>query len=143
MFAASRLCARGDLSPDHRHVPRSPPPAPQNTVREEPALQHLSGGGTPQRAGSSAANNASQHCCRLTLPLPARLPQLYALFGKYGAVRQIRVGNSKETRGTAYVVYEDIFDAKTAVDHLAGFNVQVGGVGCWMRAATAQFSWVC
>jgi pre-mRNA branch site protein p14 len=25
--------------------------------------------------------------------------------------------------GTAFVVYEDIFDAKNAVDHLSGFNV--------------------
>lgn len=32
-------------------------------------------------------------------------------------------GTSKDTRGTAYVVYEDIYDAKTAVDHLSGFNV--------------------
>lgn len=34
-----------------------------------------------------------------------------------------RRGNAKETRGTAFVVYEDIFDAKTAVEHLSGFNV--------------------
>ena len=46
------------------------------------------------------------------------------MFGKYGAVRQIRLGNSKETKGTAYIVYEDIFDAKTAQEHLSGFNVQ-------------------
>lgn len=32
-------------------------------------------------------------------------------------------GNTPETRGTAYVVYEDIFDAKNACDHLSGFNV--------------------
>ena len=32
-------------------------------------------------------------------------------------------GTSKETRGTAYVVYDDIYDAKTACDHLSGFNV--------------------
>ena len=32
-------------------------------------------------------------------------------------------GATKETRGTAYVVYEDIYDAKTAVEHLSGFNV--------------------
>ena len=32
-------------------------------------------------------------------------------------------GNTNETRGTAYVVYEDIFDAKNACDHLSGFNV--------------------
>jgi pre-mRNA branch site protein p14 len=28
-----------------------------------------------------------------------------------------------DTRGTAFVVYEDIYDAKAAVDHLSGFNV--------------------
>ena len=34
-----------------------------------------------------------------------------------------RRGSAKDTRGTAYVVYEDIYDAKMAVDHLSGFNV--------------------
>jgi hypothetical protein len=34
-----------------------------------------------------------------------------------------RRGTAKETRGTAYVVYDDIYDAKTACDHLSGFNV--------------------
>eukprot|EP00967_Tisochrysis_lutea_P042875 scaffold51623_cov22-Tisochrysis_lutea.AAC.2 len=33
------------------------------------------------------------------------------------------LGTTKETRGTAYVAYEDIYDAKTACDHLSGFNV--------------------
>ncbi len=32
-------------------------------------------------------------------------------------------GTTAETRGTAFVVYEDIFDAKNACDHLSGFNV--------------------
>ena len=32
-------------------------------------------------------------------------------------------GSSKDSRGTAYIVYEDIYDAKNAVDHLSGFNV--------------------
>lgn len=35
----------------------------------------------------------------------------------------VRRGSAKDTRGTAYVVYEDIYDAKMAVDHLSGFNV--------------------
>jgi pre-mRNA branch site protein p14 len=30
---------------------------------------------------------------------------------------------TKDTRGTAFVVYEDIYDAKAAVDHLSGFNI--------------------
>ena len=33
------------------------------------------------------------------------------------------MGNTPETRGTAFVIYEDIFDAKNACDHLSGFNV--------------------
>jgi len=34
------------------------------------------------------------------------------------------LGNKdKDTKGTAFVVYEDIYDAKAAVDHLSGFNV--------------------
>ncbi len=50
--------------------------------------------------------------------------ELYGIFGKYGAVYQIRLADkSKDTRGTAFVVYEDIYDAKAAVDHLSGFNV--------------------
>ena len=32
-------------------------------------------------------------------------------------------GDKNDTRGTAFVVYEDIYDAKNAVDHLSGFNV--------------------
>lgn len=49
---------------------------------------------------------------------------LYGLFGKYGALRQVRLGCTKETRGTAFVVYEDIYDARNAQEHLSGFNVQ-------------------
>ena len=32
-------------------------------------------------------------------------------------------GCAANTRGTAFVVYEDIFDAKNACEHLSGFNV--------------------
>jgi pre-mRNA branch site protein p14 len=35
----------------------------------------------------------------------------------------MRRGTANETKGTAFVVYEDIYDAKNAVDHLNGFNV--------------------
>lgn len=58
------------------------------------------------------------------LPFTITAEELYAIFGKYGAVYQIRLGDrNKDTRGTAFVVYEDIYDAKAAVDHLSGFNV--------------------
>ena len=73
------------------------------------------------------------------LPYKITAEEMYDIFGKYGAIRQIRVGNTPDTRGkiisfvflfyvfcrigTAFVVYEDIFDAKNACDHLSGFNV--------------------
>uniref|UniRef100_A0A7S1YM60 RRM domain-containing protein n=1 Tax=Grammatophora oceanica TaxID=210454 RepID=A0A7S1YM60_9STRA len=58
------------------------------------------------------------------LPFNITAEELYAIFGKYGAVFQIRQGQKdKDTKGTAFVVYEDIYDAKAAVDHLSGFNV--------------------
>ena len=69
------------------------------------------------------------------LPFNITPDEMFDIFGKYGAIRQIRVcvagaarlplpslttclplcrGSTKETRGTAYVVYEDIYDAKAA-----------------------------
>jgi pre-mRNA branch site protein p14 len=57
------------------------------------------------------------------LPFKITAEEMYDIFGKYGAIRQIRVGTANDTRGTAFVVYEDIYDAKNAVDHLSGFNV--------------------
>nr|CAB3266007.1 splicing factor 3B subunit 6-like [Phallusia mammillata] len=57
------------------------------------------------------------------LPYKITAEEMYDIFGKYGAIRQIRLGTTSDTKGTAYVVYEDIFDAKNACDHLSGFNV--------------------
>lgn len=38
--------------------------------------------------------------------------------------RQIRQGIASNTKGTAFVVYEDVMDAKAACDKLNGFNFQ-------------------
>jgi hypothetical protein len=48
---------------------------------------------------------------------------LYELFGRYGAIRQIRLGTSQQTRGTAFVVYEEANDAKNAIASLNGFHL--------------------
>ena len=57
----------------------------------------------------------------LTFPLwdSAHVGLVVSVFSSLSPLR----GNTPETRGTAYVVYEDIFDAKNACDHLSGFNV--------------------
>lgn len=57
------------------------------------------------------------------LPFNISSEEMYEIFGKFGAIRQMRLGSAKDTRGTAFVVYDDIYDAKNAVDHLSGFNV--------------------
>ena len=48
---------------------------------------------------------------------------LYELFGRYGTIRQIRLGTSQQTRGTAFVVYEEANDAKNAIASLNGFHL--------------------
>jgi hypothetical protein len=35
---------------------------------------------------------------------------LYDLFGRYGSIRQIRIGNETKTKGTAFVVFDDVMD---------------------------------
>lgn len=57
------------------------------------------------------------------LPYKISPDELYDIFGKYGSIRQIRKGSSPETKGTAFVVYDDIYDAKQAMENLSGFNV--------------------
>jgi pre-mRNA branch site protein p14 len=32
-------------------------------------------------------------------------------------------GDTNETKGTAFVIYEDIYDAKNACEHLSGYNM--------------------
>ncbi|CAO1402113.1 unnamed protein product [Diamesa serratosioi] len=73
------------------------------------------------------------------LPYKITSDEMYDIFGKYGAIRQIRVGNTPETRGTAFVVYEDIFDAKNACDHLSGFNVCNRYLVCLYYQSTKAF----
>ncbi|CAN8099559.1 unnamed protein product [Discula destructiva] len=50
--------------------------------------------------------------------------ELFELFGKYGPIRQVRQGIAANTKGTAFVVYDDVMDAKQACDKLNGFNFQ-------------------
>jgi len=79
--------------------------------------------GARGRAGGKLPPEVNRILYIKNLPYKITAEEMYDIFGKYGAIRQIRVGNTTETRGTAFVVYEDIFDAKNACDHLSGFNV--------------------
>jgi len=80
---------------------------------------------------------------------------LFDLFGKYGPIRyvnprltpssvasahfvgysQVRQGIASNTKGTAFVVYEDVMDAKQACDKLNGYNFQNRYlVGMWFSS---------
>ena len=49
------------------------------------------------------------------LPYKITTEQMYDVFGRFGPIRQIRKGKTGDKKGTAFIVYEDIFDAKEAV----------------------------
>ena len=57
------------------------------------------------------------------LPFKITAEEIFGIFGRYGALRQVRVGTTTETKGTAFIVYEDIYDASAACEHLSGFSV--------------------
>jgi hypothetical protein len=38
---------------------------------------------------------------------------LYDLFGRYGSIRQIRIGSEPKTKGTAFVVFDDVMDVRS------------------------------
>eukprot|EP00055_Hartaetosiga_balthica_P000303 m.136214 g.136214 ORF g.136214 m.136214 type:complete len:121 (+) comp10499_c0_seq1:78-440(+) len=76
-----------------------------------------------QRSTAKLAPDVNRILFVRNLPYKINAEEMYDIFGKFGAIRQIRIGSKQETKGTAYVVYEDIFDAKNACEHLSGFNV--------------------
>uniref|UniRef100_A0A7N0VF19 RRM domain-containing protein n=1 Tax=Kalanchoe fedtschenkoi TaxID=63787 RepID=A0A7N0VF19_KALFE len=57
------------------------------------------------------------------LPFNISSEEMYDIFGKYKAIRQIQIGMNKDMRGISFMVYKDMYDAKTIMDHLSGFNV--------------------
>jgi pre-mRNA branch site protein p14 len=106
------------------------------TKRNSSSLQLLEM--TTRRANTRLPPEVNRILFVKNLPFKITSEELYDIFGKYGAIRQIRLGVAPDTKvssdiylklinlfskGTAFVIYEDIYDAKNAVDHLSGFNV--------------------
>lgn len=57
------------------------------------------------------------------LPFNITAEEMYDLFGQYGTIRQIRQGTATPTKGKAFVVYNDLAQAKKACETLHGFNI--------------------
>ena len=70
------------------------------------------------------------------LPHKISPEELYDIFGKYGAIRQIRKGSVGKTKGTAFVIYHDIFEAKN-VAFFGSRCVTGNGVGICFRTGDA------
>jgi hypothetical protein len=51
-------------------------------------------------------------CLLKTLITTLTGDDMYELFGRYGSIRQIRMGNEPKTKGTAFVVYDDVMDVR-------------------------------
>ncbi|KAK9173540.1 RNA recognition motif domain protein family protein [Cryptosporidium meleagridis] len=66
---------------------------------------------------------SSSIICFRQLPYDISSTDLYDTFGRYGTIRQIRRGVGEDTKGTAFVVYDEIEDAKSALKQLSGFQV--------------------
>lgn len=86
-------------------------------------MQQLAAKGGERKANVRLPPEVNRILYVRNLPFKITAEEMYDIFGKYGAIRQIRLGDKQDTKGTAFVVYEDIYDAKNAVDHLSGFNV--------------------
>ena len=76
-------------------------------------------------SSKSAEKGIASHILFIrNLPYKLTPDSMYDLFGRYGLVRQVRVGTAKDTRGTAFVVYQREEDARTAHGALSGYNMQ-------------------
>lgn len=58
------------------------------------------------------------------LPFKLSDTEYYEIFGQYGTIRMIKKGTNNDTRGTAFIIYEDIYEAKSALEALQGYNVK-------------------
>ncbi|TKA30411.1 hypothetical protein B0A50_02638 [Salinomyces thailandicus] len=76
------------------------------------------------RSGGKLAPEVNRALFVKNLSYQVTPEELFDLFGRFGAIRQIRQGIANNTKGTAFVVFEDVVDAKSACDKLNGFNFQ-------------------
>lgn len=56
----------------------------------------------------------------VNLPDNVTIEDLRNLFGLFGVVHKIRIGNVRVTHGEAFIYYRTIFDAKNALEYLSG-----------------------
>jgi RNA recognition motif-containing protein len=110
----------------------------QSFVRQESQVRYLLSSRSRQQYGNEkAARNGADIEIATTLP-PRNSSISSESLAQSGMIsqwdmmcirsdiiyRQIRQGIANNTKGTAFVVFEDVMDAKQACDKLNGFNFQ-------------------
>lgn len=99
------------------------------TLSVPPTLTVPPLGGGAAAAGQGSLLQLPPEVTRVLLlsNLPAKIAatgeNLYRICSQFGPLRHVRVGSDAETKGTALVVYDDIYDAKRARDALNGYVV--------------------
>ena len=75
------------------------------------------------------------------LPYSVTSTELQALFDKFGPLRQVRIGNAKDTKGSAFVIFGDPAHAKTALQKMTGYAVQGRYliIGFWQPGKEGKF----
>lgn len=56
------------------------------------------------------------------LPYEISSEELYELFGTFGNILEVRKGSKPETKGTAFIVYQNLQAAKLSIEKLNGYN---------------------
>ncbi|ANZ73262.1 BA75_01492T0 [Komagataella pastoris] len=56
------------------------------------------------------------------LPYTTTGDDLYEVFGKYGNIMQVRLGNQADTKGSGLIVFKNLKSAQTCVDKANGYN---------------------
>ena len=79
--------------------------------------------GSVRNAGTRLPPDVTRILLVRNLPFKITAENLYEVFGAFGTIRQLRMSNAQETKGSAFVIFDDIFDAKNAVDKLSGHSV--------------------
>jgi RNA recognition motif-containing protein len=79
---------------------------------------------TSLQKNSSISSASSAQCGTSSFFYALAHIALHSRFIVLTCPSQIRQGIANNTKGTAFVVYEDVMDAKSACDKLNGFNFQ-------------------
>ncbi|KAM0671552.1 hypothetical protein OCOL_001342 [Ordospora colligata] len=76
------------------------------------------------------------------LPKSVDKDLIMRLFGEYGSIMQIRIGNEVRTEGTAFVVYGSVECARKAIRHMNGYYLEEKYLNAGYWQPFDKFRWM-